>query len=213
MEELKQLLAPLIDWLPVEVRDYWWAFFGVVALIVLLVLLAVLRRLWEALFGRRTVAVIQDFGPRENLDSYPLPAEPWGKRRLTVEGVPVRLRLVIMAPVGNQATVRESALGEMLDQLLWGLGGMAQRDQPRVRIWPPQLSQQGFTAAFQRTAQKAEADGEPSRWILVAGPTPARPRPFLLGLALWADQPTLIGRLNLEPRQWADVLRIQTLEE
>jgi hypothetical protein len=212
MEQIKQYLEPVIDWLPPGAQDYWWLFFGAACLIVLLLVLTLWRTMLRALFGRRVVPVLKDFGPREKLDDYPLPAEPWGPRRLTVEGVPVRLRLVVVAPVGKKASVNENTIADTLDQVLWGLGAIAQRDQPRVRIWPPQLSQHGFTAAFYRSVQRPEPEGQPSRWVLVAGVTPPRPQALLVGMALWADNPTLIGRRNLEPRQWADLLRIQSFE-
>jgi hypothetical protein len=212
MERLKQFLDPVIDFLPPSWRDFWWVFAGVAALIVLLLVLALLKGLVRALFGRRPRPVELDLGPRENLDEYPLPAEPWGPRRLTVEGVPVRLRLVIVAPMGKQSTIQEGAVEELLDQFLWGLGAITRTDRPKVRIWPPQLSHQGFAVAFHRTTPRPEPPGQPSRWILIAGQTPPRPRPFLLGVALWADEPVYIGRSTLEPGRWADVLRIQTLE-
>jgi hypothetical protein len=212
MEQVKQLLDPVIDLLPPGLQDYWWVFAGVVALMVVLLVLALVKRLFRAVFGRRSAPVALNLGPQENLDEYPLPGEPWGPRRLTVEGVPVRLRLVIVASMGKQTTIPEGAVEELLDQVLWGLGTIARTDRPKIRLWPPQLSHQGFVAAFHRATPRPEPEGQPSRWILVAGQTPPRPRPLLLGLALWADEPVYIGRLTLEPGRWADVLRIQSLE-
>jgi hypothetical protein len=212
MDPLKRLLQPLIDLLPPTVQDYWWLVLLAAVLAVLLVLGVAIRGLARAIAGRRVPRVELDFGPKENLAAYPLPAEPWGRRRLTVEGVPVRLRLVVMASMGIRGTIKEGAVNDVLDQVLWGLGEIARLDQPRVLVWPPQLSIQGFAAAFHRTTPKPEAEGQPSRWILVAGQTPPRPRPVLLGMGLWADQATLIGRLTLEPRQWSEVLRIQTVD-
>jgi hypothetical protein len=212
MEDVKQILEPFIDWLPPPARDYWWAILGAAALAVVLVLLAAVRRLFRALFGRRRPARSLDLGPVENLDEYPLPLGPAGQRRLTVEGLPVRLRLVVVAPLGKQGQIREADLPELLDQVLWGLGTLYREDSPGVRLWPPQLSSQGFAAAFHRRLRKREPEGQPSRWVLVAGPTPPRPRPVLLGLALWADAVNRIGRLTLEPGQWSSVLRIQSQE-
>jgi hypothetical protein len=210
MEQLKQLLEALIDWLPPPARDYWWAILGVAALAVVLIVLTLVRRLFRAVFGHRQPARVLDLGPVENLDDYPLPLEPAGRRRLTVEGVPVRLRLVVVAPLGKQGPIQEADLPEVLDQVLWGLGTLYRQDHPGVRLWPPQLSSQGFAAAFHRRMSKREPEGQPSHWILVAGPTPPRPHPVLLGLALWADVANPIGRLTLEPSQWSSVLRIQT---
>jgi hypothetical protein len=212
MDQLKQVLDPLIDLLPPAVRDYWWAILPAAGLAVFLVVGTLIRRVVRTLFARRPAPAELDFGPKENLADYPLPAEPWGRRRLTVEGVPVRLRLLVAAPMGIRGALHEAALADLLDQVLWGLGDIARQDRPQVRLWPPQLSVQGFAASFHRATPKPEPDGQLSRWILVAGQTPPRPRPVLLGLALWADAATLIGRLTLEPRQWVEALRIQTWE-
>jgi hypothetical protein len=212
MDQLKRFLEPLIDLLPPAVQDYWWLVLLAATLAVLLVVGVTVRGLIRAIVGRRVRRVELDFGPKENLADYPLPAEPWGRRRLTVEGVPVRLRLVVAAPMGIRGKIKEAEVNDLLDQALWGLGEIVQLDRPRVLIWPPQLSTQGFAAAFHRTTPTPEAAGQPSRWILVAGQTPPRPRPVLLGMALWADHATLIGRLTLEPRQWSEVLRIQAAD-
>jgi hypothetical protein len=32
---------------------------------------------------------------------------------------------------------------------------------------------------------------------------------LLLGLGLWTDKPSTLGRITLEPRQWIDVLRFR----
>ena len=209
MDQLRRLLEPVIDLLPPGARPYWYAIPILGAVMALLLLAAIVRGIVQALFGRRTPTATVDLGPRENLAEYPLPAEPWGPRRLTVEGVPVRLRLVVVAPVGKKATVNEAALPQLLDAVVWGLGEIFRTDRPRVRVGPPQLSHQGFVAAFHRSTPTPEPEGQPSRWILVAGQTPSRPRPLLLGLALWADEPVFIGRLTLEPGRWAAVLRVQ----
>ena len=212
MDELGRTLEPFVSWLPESARAYWWAILGVAALAVVLLVLALVRRLFRTLFGRRRPARALDLGPVENLDEYPLPLGPAGRRRLTVEGLPVRLRLVVVALLGKQGQIREGDLPELLDQVLWGLGALYREDSPGVRLWPPQLSSQGFAAAFHRRLRKREPEGQPSRWVLVAGPTPPRPRPILLGLALWADDVNPIGRLTLEPGQWSSVLRTQHLE-
>jgi len=213
MDQVKEYGESLIKLLPAELQDYGWLILGVAGLLLFLIVVALIRGLWRVLFPRRSRPALLDFGPKENLDELPLAADPAGKRRLTVEGVPVRLRLVVLAPLGKKHPISADAVGETLDRVLWGLGTMYQQDRPAVRIWEPQLSHQGFAAAFHRAMLKPEPEGRPSRWILVAGQTPARPHSILLGLAMWSDNVNLIGRLTLEPGQWANVLRIQVFEE
>jgi hypothetical protein len=72
-----------------------------------------------------------------------------------------------------------------------------------------QLSEPGFRVTFHRSTLKPEREGEPSRWVFVAGRIHTTGYPVLVGLGLWAEQPNAIGRLNLEPNQWLDVLRVQ----
>src|SRR5262245_33199335 len=156
MEQIKTIAEPLIELLPPDLQEYWWAIGGVLVLMVLLLVVGVVSRLVRAVFRGRPRPIELDLGPRENLADYPLPAEPWGKRRLTVEGVPVRIRLVVVAPMGNKAPIAEAAVEELLDRVLWGLGSIAKLDRPQVRSWPPQLSSQGFVASFSRRVHRPE---------------------------------------------------------
>jgi hypothetical protein len=147
----------------------------------------------------------------EDLAGYP-PAPPPGGRRLTLYHLPVRLRLVVMAPIGTESDIEPRRIGQLLDRIVPGLEEVAVGEQARVRIWPPQLSQQGFTIAFQRRTRRAEPEGSPAHWVLAVGRAQAGQQVVLLGLALWTDEPTTIGRVLLEPYQWLDVLRIKTVE-
>jgi hypothetical protein len=153
-------------------------------------------------------------GLRENLAEYPPPPALGGPRRLTVQGVPGRLRLVVLAPVGQSAApIEPSAAESILDGVLHGLGAVARADKPRVRVWPPQLSNQGFAPTFHRVVSKPDPEGKPSRWVLLAGPVKTAQRPVLLGLAVWADEETQIGRVNVEPNKWPDHIRADRTDD
>ena len=173
-------------------------------LVVLLVFLFLIRLLTRGGGGRGPA---QEQNVRVE-DVSKLPAAPTGAARLAIEGVPGRLRLVVIAPVGKTAALETADVPDVLDQFLRGLGAVVERDKPRIVVWPAQLSNQGFGVVFHRNVRRPEADGQPSRWILAAGPTPARPRPWLLGLAVQADSPCSIGRLTLRPEQWIEVMRV-----
>src|SRR5262249_41146188 len=133
-----------------------------------------------------------------------------GPTRLTVYHVPVRLRLVVVAPAGNEGEVDATAVEKLLNLVLPGLGDLAREDRPRIRVWPPQFSQKGFAFAFFRRAVRLGRAGEPSRWVLVAGRAQVGRNPVLVGLGLWADEANTLGQITLEPRQWLDVLRLRT---
>jgi hypothetical protein len=213
MDDFKKQLAPLTDALPPEVRDFldaggWWILLGLAALVVLLLLWAVVDRCLRALFRRRPRSLEEaDHEFHENLADYPPPA-PTNMRRLTLYHLPVRLRLVVMAPIGTDAGVEEAVALQLLDRVVPGLGAVA-AEEARIRIWPPQVSQQGFTLAFHRRTQRPQPEGEPSNWVLAAGRAQPGRQAILLGLALWTDEPTMIGRLAIDTYQWLDVLRIK----
>jgi hypothetical protein len=142
----------------------------------------------------------------ENLATYPAAPKP-GKRRLLVHGNPVRLRLVVIAPVGKRKFAEDGHMEPVLDDVVPGLGELAELDKPRVRVWPPQLSVQGFSPRFYRKTERPLS--QQYNWVLVSGLAKAEGQPILLGLALWSDKPTKKGQLVLEPNEWTESLRVE----
>jgi hypothetical protein len=218
IEDIKRHLEPVTEKLPPGARDFldaggWWLVLGAAGLLALLLAWSLLRRLLRALFGRRP-ARERDWDREfaEDLSACPLPRHGPGERRLSIYNLPVRLRLVVVAPVGADAEVDATAVEKLLDRVVPGLGDVARHDRPRIRVWPPQLSQTGFSSAFHRRTRKPEADGDPSPWVLVAGRADVGRQAVLLGLGLWAGEPNMLGRKSLEPHQWLDVLRVRTAE-
>src|SRR5262249_42024741 len=149
---------------------------------------------------------------RQKLADLPVPPGKPGPRRLTVEGIPVRIRLVVVAPIGKEHPITEKDVPDLAEGVLRGLRYFIAEDRPRVCVWPPQLSKQGLAPPFHRETERGEPEGKPSRWILVAGPASSARKPILLGLALWADAPNSLGRLTLDAARWGEVLRIQTVK-
>src|SRR5262245_10222339 len=166
--------------------------------LVLLILAALLRR------GERPVA--PEAGLGEDLSTYP-PA-PKGQRhyQLSVMNQPVRLRLVVVAPVGKKPVGK---VDSVLEQVFRGLGEVSIDDKPRVRVWPPQLSTSGFAPTFFRRTKKPEPEGKPSRWVLLAGPARSGQTPVLLALACQTDEPTRMGSITMTEAQWNQVLRVE----
>ena len=210
MDAVQEKLQTFIDLLPESVRPYWWVIFLVVGLIIVLILLGLIGGIFRRVFGKRKAAP-EDWAKklREDLTSYPPLAGPPGKNCLTIYHVPVRIRLVVLAPAGKETEIDSSQAEELLNRVIPGLGNVATHDRPRVRVWPPQLSQQGFATAFFRNTITGTKEGQPSPWVLVAGRSQFHTPALLLGLALWADEPNNLGRVSLEPHQWLDVLRLR----
>src|SRR5438067_10210550 len=91
------------DVLPESVLGYAEGPVGIVLLVLAgAVAVYVLARLavglWHLLVSGR--ARPEDGAFKVRLAELPAPPDPPGPRRLTVEGIPVRVRLVVLAPVG-----------------------------------------------------------------------------------------------------------------
>jgi hypothetical protein len=205
----------LSNLLPQEGRNFlenggWYAILGVGGLIVLFLLWALLRPLFRR--GRRKPAAKAPPNLHEDLASYPPLPPSTGDRRLTVEGVPVRLRLVVLAPAGTESEVDADHVGDLLELVLAGLGKLVLHDRPRIRVWPTQLSAEGFARQFHHHTPLPEGEGQPSRWVLLAGRVKAAGQSFMLGLGLQAISPTPLGRRTLQPHQWPTVLRLRVRE-
>lgn len=215
MDELKRILEPVVERLPPGAREWldgggWNVVLGVAAVVLFLVLWGVFDRLFRRLLRRRRPIVTTDPQFQEDLGGYGLLLRSAGEHQLMVYHVPVRLRLVVIAPAGTEVEVDSKGVRNLLDQVVPDASKVWEDDRPRVRVWPPQLSKDGFAVAFFRHVRRPEPEGEPSNWILVAGRAQLGRQAVLVGLALWSETPTTLGRLTLEPHQWLDVLRIKT---
>jgi hypothetical protein len=201
----------LLDVLPRAGRDFLEAggWYLVLAFAAVLVLVAVglALRIVGKMFSRKDAA--PEAKLRENLAEYPpAPGKP-GPRRLLVEGIPARVRLVVIAPMGKQATVSAEQAEQLLEHVVRGLGSLCQYDKPRVRVWPPQLSVEGFGNQFHRYTTRPEREGQPSHWVLAAGKARVGSSYILLGLALQTDENNSLPPMTLEPELWNEVLRIK----
>jgi hypothetical protein len=170
-----------------------------------LLFLAVVR----FLFGRRPKA---GKGPNliENLREYPdLKSSGGGDRQLRVEGSPARLRLVVIAPAGTASDFDMDELGQMLEKIVQGLGEIYKHDKPRVKVWPTQVSYKGFATHFHNNMKTGAAEGEQTRWVMVAGRVKVGKQQFMLGLALQTIKPNTIARLTVDAHEWTNVLRVR----
>lgn len=157
--------------------------------------------------GRRRRIIDPEAGLDEDLTQFPA-APKIGTHRLRFEGLPVRVRLVVLAG-GKNADLNAEMAESLLQSVVHGLGVVVAGDKPRVKIWPPQLSQTGFAPKFFRHVRRPEPAGQLSNWILVAGPARAGHKIVLVGLALSASEPSLRGNVSLDEEHWNDKLRIQ----
>jgi hypothetical protein len=203
------------DWLVKAVpeggaRDFvqgggWYLILGVGRLVLLLIIWQLVRKLRFQGDNKASKR------PRleEDLSEYPPLRPSAGDRQLRAEGVPVRMRLVVVAPAGKDGEVSADDVEEMLERILPGLGEIFRGDKPRIKVWPRQLSYEGFTKHFQRNMLTLEGEGEMSPWILLGGRAKLGKQQIMLGLALQAAKPTTVGRRTLEAHEWPTVLRVR----
>lgn len=212
MDSLLHAPRFLTDLLPEAVRSsadlVWYGVLGLAALLALIVLLVILR----ALFRKRPGKGGHEQNLEEKLGTYPDAKPGTGDRRLLIEGVPVRLRLVVIAPSGTESEASIDDVEKVLDKVLPGLSEFCRQDRPRVRIWPRQMSYDGFANHFHRNMIVPEGDGQLSRWAVVAGRVKLGKYQVMLGLALQGIKPNSVGRRTLESHEWQSVLRIRVRE-
>ena len=184
-------------------NNIWYFVGGILGLIVIVAL-------FKLLGGKKKSHKDLEKSQREILDDYPPAPKAGGSRTLLLDGLAVRVRLVVVAPMGKQQDrITADDVPELLNDVLRGLGKVVEGDKARIRVWPGQLSTGGFAPAFFRLVESPDDEGKKSHWIRVAGPAKAAGRPILLGLALYADEINKLGRLPLEGKEWVESLQIE----
>jgi hypothetical protein len=201
----------LFNQLPEPAREYGWAILAAAVVVLLLLLWAIFDRLiLRPLFGRRSRPVEGEEHLREDVTRLPTVAPASSSRRLLVEGVPVRARLVVLAPLGHG---RAHALPDdpttLFDRVLPGFGALVRQDGALVKLWPAQVSRAGFAPKFHALVSTPDPPDTASRWVLAAGPVRSGDRQFSLGLALEADEPCFLGRQTIAADRWTWLLRIR----
>ncbi len=104
-------------------------------------------------------------------------------------------------------------MDHLLDRVVTGLGEIAKQDRPRVRIWPAQISNEGFAHKFHTSTVIPEKEGELSPWACIAGRAKLGKTQLMLGLAVQGLKPNTLGRRTIEPHEWDSVLRVRVRSE
>jgi hypothetical protein len=132
--------------------------------------------------------------------------------QLEFYGTPVRLAVMVLAPVGRGGEIPAPAeLATTLENLLPGLQEIVALHQPQVVLWPNQLSSQGFLQAFFNLAALPGDHGKGTPWCSVAGKFEGGGQQYLAGLICCAAGANSLGEMTVErPGQWLGVLRVRT---
>lgn len=175
----------------------------------LAILLALLRKI-ALLFHRSTPVSLTDESLVIELGALPA-AEP-GATRLAVYHVPVRLAVVVIAPLGRESEPpTHSEVPKLLDQIVPGLSSVLSHDQTIVKIWPRQLSAIGFAPSLLRHVRLPGDKGRGTPWCLLAGRTTFGDSSYAVGLALGAASANNLGLIAVESEhQWLDIVRLRS---
>ncbi len=183
-------------------HEFWW-------LLGLLVVLFVVRRF--AAFSRQPRRKQPEPSPLDfDVQGIPAPSRDETESPLRAYHIPVKLGLVVIAPLGREVPMPLPAhIPDFLDQAIPGLGDVVRHGTAEVRIWPFQLSETGFIHNFSRHVKLPKDGVEASRWCLFAGRITAANRPYMLGLAACAVEPNNLNVVAIQSEHhWLDVLRI-----
>ncbi len=147
------------------------------------------------------------------IDVASLPSSPPGESsaQLEVYNVPMRLALLVIAPVGREGKVPPSdQLPQVVDAIAPNLMQVLTDHQPEFRRWPPQLSSQGFSQIFFNNVPLPGDGGKNTPYCALAGRFDTPSGPFLAGLVCIAKTPNAIGQIAIaQPGQWLDVMRVK----
>ena len=222
LEELKEVAAPVTQHLPEPVQQFledggWWGILGVCAFLALLWLRRIVRKLRGA--GR-------PFKKKKKIKKRARAAAPTiehidlqlvgegftdeGPRRLAIQGMPARLRMVIlsMGTKGGQS-LSEDMADRILDWIKHGLAEVASYDYPGVRVWPMFPSADGFATALQAHVPISQAKGMKSNWLLIAGHVQMGRAIIHVGMLLYREEKSSLRFIRIKDERWLDVLTIE----
>ena len=178
----------------------------------ILLCLATMLFLILRLFRKRPIAA-PDRKHELAIDVAALPTGPPPKDgpQLEFYGTPVRLAVMVLAPVGRGVDVPAPAdLAMTVENLIPGLQEIVAGHETQVIIWPNQLSSHGFLQAFFNLAALPGDHGKGTPWCSAAGKFEGGGQQFLAGLICCAAGPNSLGEMTVDkPGLWLTVLRVR----
>ena len=126
-------------------------------------------------------------------------------------GTPVRIAVLVLAPVGRSRELpTKERLPELIENLVPGLLQVLTQDEPIFRKWPVQLSTHGFMHSFFNNLSLPGTRGKGTPWCAVAGKFSSSNQQFLAGLVCSDTSSNGLGTVEVQhDGQWADVLRVR----
>ncbi len=190
----------------------WMLLFGGVALAVLIAFAVISIAIAWLVFRRKPDPAPEKTWERLiDLTALEARGAPADGPRLEYYGCPVRLAVLVLAPVGRDGSIPEKEqLPELLEQFVPQFLQVVAAHQPLLQFWPAQVSAVGFTNAFFSNVALPGDRGKGTPWCGIAGRFMALGKPYLAGIICCDDNATGLGQLILEHEgQWRDVLRVK----
>jgi len=191
-----------------DISPTTWIILGVGVVAAVGVLLFIVSKLRG---GKAPAAAVTE-PPDIQLASLPAGPPPAGGAQLEVYNMPMRLALLVLAPVGREGQIPPNEqLPQVVDSIAPNLMQVLNDQQPEFRRWPPQLSSQGFSQIFFNKVQLPGDAGKNTPWCALAGRFDTPAGPCLAGLVCLADKANSLGQVAVaQSGQWLDILRVKT---
>jgi hypothetical protein len=222
LDDVKEEMAPVTRHLPEPIRDFldgggWWLVIGIVGIITLLWLRSTIRKLRGAVSAalprrkrKKPRTKVIAINLKVKLAKIGEAVTEEGPTRILVNGVPARLRLVVLSLGSrNAGTLTEEMADRVLDWIKPGLAAVSSGDYPTIRIWPPFFSAGGFASAVGANVLFPELVGEQSHWVVVVGQVKMGQAIVNVALGLHADEPNSMRILKVSGNQWLGILGVQ----
>lgn len=167
--------------------------------------------IWRRLRRREQAAAPPPADLAIDVSTLPLNGPDNTRLRIEVYGIPVRIAVIVLAPVGRVGSLPPAdEFTKLIEQLVPGFSDVVIRDQPVVRPWPGQLSSQGFANAFFNHVPLPGARGKGTPWCSLVGKFTAHGKQFLAGIVCCASRENSLSQLVIQHEgQWNDVLRVR----
>lgn len=142
----------------------------------------------------------------EQLPTLPVTTTPF---RLEIYGSPVRIRALVLAPIGRGQTLpSKEHLGNILNHFIPNFTSILDSHHPIFRRWPEQLSTSGFIQSFFNNLAIPNK-GQGTIWCSIAGTIEVVGSSYLIGMVCSTDTPNSLSQITVErPGQWLDILRV-----
>jgi len=190
---------------------FWFVILAVGAVFLLIMLALIVIVLWFAFRRKPAPPPAKPLDRSIDVSALDASGAPADVPQLEYYGCPVRLAILILAPVGRDGSIPEKEqLPELFEQFVPHFLQVVAAHQPLLHFWPAQISTVGFTNSFFSNVPLPSDRGKGTPWCGMAGRFTALGGHYLAGIVCCGDEATGLGQMVIEQEgQWRDVLRVK----